>query len=125
MSLPQDEINYTGDSLSLNYVLYESKRLNTRWDLTNHAIRFQLGSSSPIKKATSNVSGGSDSQIQIIDAENGEFSIFITKIESRALAVGDYDFEIEVTGPEPSYTRTTVKRGIMRIKSDLITWESI
>jgi len=125
MALPQDEINYTGDSLSLNYVLYESKRLNTRWDLTNHAIRFQLGSSSPIKKATSNVSGGSDSQIQITDATNGEFSIFITKIESRALAVGDYDFEIEVTGPAPSYTRTTVKRGIMRVKSDLITWESI
>lgn len=125
MNLPQDSINFQGDSIVLSYKLWTSKATNTPWDLTDYEIRFQLNSSTPIKKATSNVSGGSDSQIQITDAENGEFSVMITKIESRALVAGDYDFEIEVTSPAPDYTRTTVLRAVIRIKADLINWEII
>lgn len=53
-----------------------------------------------IKKATSNVSGGSIEQIQILDPLKGLFLVKISSEESENLTIGVYDFEIEITNAE-------------------------
>lgn len=124
MTIPNN-LEYRGDTIALEYTLWTDKSSNLPWVLTNYQIRFQLNTATPIKKATANVSGGSDSQINITDAVNGDFVVLIPKTETANLVAGDYDFEIEVTAPAPTYAKTTVLQGVMRIKADLITWESI
>lgn len=126
MLLPQDNIYYKGDSIELEFQLYRNKSINQYWDLTNHQIRFQLGTgTNAIKKATANVSGGSNSQIEITNAVQGIFIIRILKTETSNLATGnDYDFEIEVTTPAPAYSRYTVLQAELRLLPEMITWDA-
>lgn len=122
MSTPQDNIFYKGDSIDLEFQLFRDKVNNVYWDLTNHQIRFQLNSTTPIKKATANVSGGSDAQIKITNATQGIFIVHILKTESDTLTPNDYTFEIEVTLPSPDSSRYTVLQSQIRILQDIITW---
>jgi len=124
MSLPQNNIFYRGDSIDLEFQLFRDKSTNTYWNLTSHQIRFQLNNgTTPIKKATANVSGGHVNQIEVTNAAQGIFIVKISKTES-VLSPGDYSFEIEVTTPAPALQRFTVLQSEIRIISDNITWES-
>jgi hypothetical protein len=125
MSLPDTNIYYQGDSIDLEFQLYQDKDAHLYWNLTNHQIRFQLNSPTLIKKATANVTGGSDEQILIENAAQGLFLIMIDKTESHGLAAGDYNFEIEITTPSPALKRYTIKQGTIRILSDMIEWTNI
>ena len=53
-------------------------------DITSWKLECEIwdNNSNTIKKATANVSGGSDSQIKITDSVNGEFEIYIDKYET-------------------------------------------
>jgi len=119
MLLPQDNIYYSGDTIKLSFQLWKDKCADLPWDLTNTEIRFQLNTTTKIKKATANVSGGADTQISIDDAAEGIFTINILKTES-GVAVGDYTFEIEVT--EANEERFTVLQASLRILEEYITW---
>jgi len=117
--LPQDNIYYSGDTIKLSFQLWSDKANNLPWDLTNTQIRFQLNTSTVIKKATANVTGGADAQIHVDDAEEGLFTINILKTES-GVEVGDYTFEIEVT--EENGERFTILQSALRILAEYITW---
>jgi hypothetical protein len=124
MFLAQDNIYYKGDTIEMEFQLWKDKKNNVYWDLTNHQIRFQLNSPTPIKKATANVTGGSSAQINVTNASHGIFLVTITKTESDALIPKDYDYEIEVTTPSPDSERFTVLQSVIRIIQDIITWTS-
>ena len=122
MNLPQDAIYYKGDSVELEFQLWVDKSKGTYWDLTNHQIRFQLNSPTPIKKATANVSGGGDDQINITNAAQGLFVVIITKAETDLINPGDYEFEVEITTPAPTSARYTVLQSYIRLLQAIITW---
>jgi hypothetical protein len=122
MNVSQGNIFYKGDTIELEFQLFKNKATNEYWNLGSHQIRFQLQSSPNIKKATSNVSGGSDEQINITNPTQGIFVVIITGI---VIPVGEYEYEIEVTTPSPNPKHYTVLRSTIRIVEDFITWESI
>jgi hypothetical protein len=124
MSLPQDTIFYKGDTLELQFQIFKNKTNNEYWNLTNYKIRFELQiDDSHIKKATENVTGGSDEQITILDALEGSFIINISASESKNLPVGDYNISIQIESEEgKKYTVVTDK---IRILPAQIDWESI
>ena len=123
MTNPQDNIFFKGDTIVLTFQLWADKQNNVYYDLTNHQIRFQLNHGiTPIKKATANVSGGSDSQIHITTPTQGIFTVTILKTESDTLTPADYTFEIEITTPTPASQRYTVLQSSLRILQDYITW---
>lgn len=118
------DIFYRGDTIELEFQQYQNKTNNTFWNLTNHQIRFSLKyNENLIKKATSNISGGSSNQINVIDAEKGKFLVIINKDESKLLEPGEYVYEIEITTPENK--RYTVLQHKLKILSHIIDWETI
>jgi hypothetical protein len=124
MNLPQDNIYYQGDTLELEFQLFKNKTANEYWDLTGAKIRFELHIASiSIKKATENITGGSDDQIRLLDASKGIFLIVITKEESASLFPQDYNFEIQIDTAEDN--RYTVLSDSLRILPNLIDWSEI
>jgi len=118
------ESYFRGDTIEMSFQLYRDKSENEYWDLTGAQIRFELrNGAKKIKKGSVLVTGGSDEQIQIINAAQGSFIVYITKDESIELAVGTYQFEIEVTTSEGK--RYTVLQDKLSIKEHYITWQNV
>ncbi|MFH0805950.1 MAG: hypothetical protein V1901_03695 [Patescibacteria group bacterium] len=117
--------NYTkGDTISFTFQLWKNKKDREYWNLENNQIRFQADKDLiSIKKATSNVVGGSIEQIQILDSSKGLFIINISKEESRNLIIGLYDFEIQITDAEDQVF--TVEKSKFSILEDKIKWLAI
>lgn len=92
-------------------------------NISNWKIKCQIfNSTHSIKKATANVSGGSDSQIEIIDAVNGKFVINIDKGETKEFDINS-NIEIEVeTQDEKVYT---VYQNKIIFLPQTIDWDSI
>jgi len=122
MSL-QDPIYIKGDTIEMQFQLFQDKVNNVYWNLTGHQVRFQLNTTPKIYKATSNVTGGSSDQINIIDAAHGIFLVSITCEESAEIAPGDYKFEIQVTTPSPNLKKYTVEQSTLRVHDEVIVWE--
>jgi len=80
---------FRGDSIDLD--------CHVNIDLTDYKIRCEIFDQfcSSIKLATINVTAGSDSQIDITDAANGTFSIYIEKVTTSNFHVISF-IEIEL-----------------------------
>lgn len=118
------ESYYHGDTIELSFQLYKDASVGELWDLTDCEIRFQLtGKENTLKRATPNVSGGSNGQILILNAIKGLFLVRVSKEESKELTIGVYAFEIEITTPEGK--RFTVFKGSINLVKDAIDWEII
>jgi len=111
---------YRGDTLELLCNIVDSE--GNPLDLSNYEIRAELyGDGVSIKKASANVTGGSNDEISIVDT--GKIKIFFDKTETGQLEPDKtYDIEVEITSPEGK--RTTVIRNKILVKSDIINWES-
>ncbi len=73
--------DFKGDAAVFKYTVSKS---GVAEDIAGWKILAEIGDSSgtEIKKATSNVVGGSDSDILITDAANGKFSVFLDTDET-------------------------------------------
>lgn len=115
---------FRGDTIKLLFQLFKDESKTNYWNLTDNEIRFQLTSGSVvIKKATANVTGGSDEQIYIVNASRGLFEIIIEATESSTLSAGEAKYEIQVTNENNEIY--TVLQGIITIKEDLIQWTAL
>jgi len=115
---------FQGDTIDFTFQLWKDKKNREYWNLNNVQIRFQANKDSIlIKKATSNVIGGSNNQIKVLDALKGLFLVNISKEESENLNIGVYDFEIELTDQENN--RFTVLNSKFSISQDKIKWLEI
>jgi len=103
-----------GDSIEFECSLGEN--------ITGWKIRAELYSSISIKKATANISGGSDTQIKITDAINGIFSIYIDAGETT-----DFDREsnIEIEVEDTEGKKWTVKQARIEFLPEKIKWDAI
>ncbi|MCX7716692.1 MAG: hypothetical protein N2Z73_04675, partial [Endomicrobia bacterium] len=113
---------YSGDNWVLNYTIYdaEGKPLN----LTGVEIRAELKNVSKnvsIKKASSNVSGGHSSQIEIVNAQKGQIKIKFYNTETQNLLPDIYDFEVEIR-QQSTGLQYTVIREKFEVLKDIITW---
>ena len=92
-------------------------------NITDWKIRAEIYcSSKSVKKATANVSGGSDTQILITDAINGKFSIYINAGETI-----DFNREsnIEIEVEDVNGKRWTVKQAKIEFLPEKIKWDII
>lgn len=97
-------------------------------DITNWAIRCEVWdntSGTPVagttyfRKATANVSGGSNAEILITDAANGLFTIYIASGDTTNLGK-DVQIEIQVT--DTNGNNFTVLKSSITLKAQRITW---
>jgi len=110
-----------GDTLKIIVTVKDSD--GNLVDLTNYEIRAEIKGEDgiSIKKANSKVSGGSDDEIKIVDT--GRIEINFDKSEMSSLNPNiTYKFEVEITSSEG--VRTTIVKDLIKIKEDIITWES-
>lgn len=116
---------YKGDTIELLYQLYKDKSKDEYWDLTDYKIRAVVFDDNNIrvKLGTSNVTGGSNDEINIITADKGIFLITISEEISETLIPKDYGFAIQIESPEGK--KTTILFDYIRIKKALIDWENI
>jgi uncharacterized membrane-anchored protein len=114
---------YRGDSVLLNYQILQDD--GTPFDLTNWQIRAELTDTQKqvrIKKASSNVPGGSESQIKIVNAVNGEIQVRIESSETQNLIPNTiYNFEVEITNLSQGLKYTVVRDQFM-VLEDIIDW---
>ena len=92
-------------------------------NITDWKIRAEIYcQSKSVKKATANVFGGSDTQILITDAINGNFSIYINAGETV-----DFNREssIEIEVEDTNGKRWTVKQARIEFLPEKINWSSI
>jgi len=109
---------YRGDTWEFFIEVYDSD--DNLMDLTDYQIRAELTNKIvSIKKATSNVVGGSDDEIKITGL--GKFKIVFDKTETSSLNKGSYTLEVELTAPDG--TRQTILRDNIFVEEDIITWE--
>ena len=123
--LPQDNIIIKGDSAEMQFQLFKDKCNSEYWNLTNHEIRFQLNTPTKIYKATSNVTGGSSTQINVTTPLQGIFVVMIPPTQSVNIAPGDYNFEIQITTPAPASDKYTVLQSSLRVVDESITWGNL
>jgi len=113
---------YRGDSLIITCNVRDSK--GNPVDLTDYQIRAEIGdynNTVSIKKANSNVTGGSDDEIYLVDLDT--FNVVFTPDDTVQLEPEqEYLLEVEITSPDN--VRTTVISETVKPKRDLITWES-
>jgi len=108
-----------GDTLKIVITVRDSE--NNLIDLTDYEIRAEIkGDAVSIKKANSKVPGGSDDEIKIIDT--GKMEINFSSDELKNLEASNYNFEVEITSPDG--VKTTIVQDLIKIKEDIITWES-
>jgi len=124
MSSPTENIFFTGDTVELQFQLFKNKSNNEYWDVSGAKIKFELHLDGvSIKKATSNVVGGGDEQIHIIDAESGSFLVVIPAVQTQLVAPREYNFQIQIiTADNKVYT---VIQDTIRLIEALIKWDSI
>lgn len=82
------------------------------WDADNHYVR----------KATANVIGGSEQQIEIVDASAGRFKIYVQPIETIQFT-GNVNIQIKVK--DNFDQETTIQRDYLTITDGRITWEEL
>jgi len=112
---------FRGDSLIITCNVRDSK--GSSIDLSNYQIRAELGDGKTIsvKKANSNVSGGSDDEIYLVSSDT--FNVVFTPSDTAQLEPEqEYVLEVEITSPDN--IKTTIVREIVKPKADLITWDS-
>jgi len=112
---------FRGDSLIITCNVRDSK--GNSIDLSNYQIRAELGDgrSISIKKANSNVIGGSDDEIHLVSPDT--FSVIFTPNDTTQLEPEqEYILEVEITSPDD--IKTTIVSEIVKPKADLITWDS-
>ena len=123
-----EEKNYSlGDSIDLEFDLFKDKAKTIAWDLSDYEIRFELFQLSPIlkiRKATANVTGGTDEQIKLNDSQSNRFTIYILESETDIFESGTYSFEIEIYNPI-SKERVTIASDRINLINDRIEWNSI
>lgn len=95
-------------------------------NLTNYKIRAELfdNESHCIRLATSNITGGADTQILVTEAVNGQFTIFVLK---TLTACFDDDSFLEVEIESSTGKVTTVMSGEctqVKFKRQKIDWET-
>lgn len=78
-------------------------------------------SGNSIRKATSNISGGADSQITRTDEAKGELEIYIDKGETTSFNNATYIEVAMLLG----LAKDTIYRGEIKLKKPRITWETI
>jgi len=110
---------YRGDTLEIECEVRDSN--GELMDLTESQIRVELTDLSgvSIKKATANVSGGSDDEVKVTGL--GKFIIFFTAEEMGQLEAKDYWLEVEITQGDKVFTVIQEK---VRVKEDIIAWNS-
>jgi len=110
---------YRGDTLEIECEVRDSN--GELIDLAGSQIRAELTDLSgvSIKKATANVVGGSDDEVKVTDL--GKFVILFTAEEMEQLEARDYWLEVEITQGDRVFT---VVREKVRVKEDIITWDS-
>ena len=113
---------FQGDTLDIYYQIKDAQ--NVPIDLTNWQIRAEINNTAPIKirRATKNVSGGSDDQIKILDTV-GNIKITIEKEKTTTMNPGNYTLEIEITSPLGK--RYTIVQDTIQIVKDIIDWENV
>ena len=110
---------YKGDTIDLEFEIRDKD--GNLLDLTDAEARFTLkGGGVVIKKATANVAGGGDDQINILDAANGKLAVYIGY--SEVTMSGPCYYELEITKEGRRYT---VIRDVIEIKEDIVDWESL
>ena len=111
---------YRGDTLEIPCEVTDAK--GSLIDLTNYQIRAELhGQRISIKKATANVTGGSDDEIEITDT--GQFRITFTSSDTSQLNPQvSYELEVEITSPDGK--KLTIIREEVKVREDIITWET-
>ena len=74
---------YKGNSRTYRFTVYEKGTTNPI-DITGWPIAAEVwdAASGQVKKATGNITDGSDSQLKVIDGENGIFEIYFLKGET-------------------------------------------
>lgn len=94
---------------------------NIAQDITGWKIVCEIwDEENSIKKATANVVGGGDDQIQITDAANGKFEIYIDKNEtSNFTNVSNIEIASFVGD-----NKDTIYRNTLKLKTERITWET-
>lgn len=125
--MANDKIYYIGDTISLEFDLFKDKNNKIPWDLTDYQIRFELFKIKPIvsiRKATSNVSGGSDEQIKLDTSISNKFIINVNESETNKLMPGVYLFEIEIFHINTNQ-RVTIAFDTINLLQDKIKWNSI
>ena len=112
--------DYKGDSATYKYEVFQKSVVV---DITGWKILAQIGDdgSGIIKKATANVTGGSDDMILITDATKGEFEVYIDKGETTAFTDNGY---IE-TAVLIAFDKDTLTNDSITFITPEINWESI
>jgi hypothetical protein len=113
---------YKGDSIELEFTLFKDKANSEYWDLTDWQVLFVLICSTTIKKATANVSSGSDEQIKVLNATQGTFLVSILPEETVNLSSGDYVFGIQVRNISEN-KKVTVVKDFIRISESGLSFE--
>lgn len=116
VNLNWDDPFYKNDAISLPCVVNE--------DISNWKLRVEIydNSCNSIKLATSNVTGGSVSQIEITDGANGKFTIYISKGETDCFEDKSF-IEIEREDVNGN-TKTIIQRDFPLI-DDEIEWNEV
>lgn len=108
-----------GDSLQLE--------CNIKEDITNWKIRCEIyDGTQKIRLATSNVTGGSDNQIEVTDATNGIFLVKVKAGDTTDFA-DNSNIEIEVDTDQTVGGETeklTIFQGEVDFKGERITWDT-
>lgn len=117
---------FRGDTWIFEYQVLDYD--NNPIDVTDWEIRAEISKGEvSLKKANKNVSGGHDSQIEVLDSQ-GNIKITFKKVETDDLEVGNYKFEVEITSTPDAYGnkhRFTIISDTLKIVSDLIRWDTV
>jgi len=122
MLLPDNKF-YRGDSIKLYFQLFKNKSTGEFWNLTNYSIRAIIYKDNVnLKRVTSNVTGGSDEQILILDAIKGEFLVNVNDQESLLFVPGTYKVQIKISISNESFT---VFEDSLIVKETKIDWRNV
>ena len=101
---------------------------NNPIDVRDWEIRAEISKGEEsLKKANDKVTGGHDSQIEVLDSE-GNIKITFQKEDTDDLEISIYKFEVEITSIEDIYGnkhRFTIISETIKVIEDIIQWEDI
>jgi len=111
-----DEKFYQGDTLSFPFVVRDT-------DITGWTLRAQFtdADGNYTKMATSDVTGGSDDEIEITDAESGEFTVTVAKDETDNFC---HDCYLEVERELASGVVKTIAKKYIYLEYEDVDWTS-
>ncbi len=101
---------------------------NNPIDVRDWEIRAEISKGEEsLKKANDKVTGGHDSQIEVLDSE-GNIKITFQKEDTDDLEISIYKLEVEITSIEDIYGnkhRFTIISETIKVIEDIIQWEDI